>query len=111
MKSFLLLAAEQALILAYERSSLYGDLLDCVKAVVFFGVPHRGADLAYWATFASMILQTMQLGLGTNPNFVTDLQRNSRTFSDISKQFIERGDKLKIRTFYETEKLHGQLVS
>jgi hypothetical protein len=99
------------LILAYERSGLYGDLLDCVKAVVFFGVPHRGADLAYWATFTSMILQTMQLGFGTNPNFVTDLQRNSRTFADISKQFIERGDKLRIRTFYETEKIYGQLVS
>jgi hypothetical protein len=52
----------------------------------------------------------MQLGFGTNPNFVTALQRNSRTFAHISEQFIERGDKLKIRTFYETEKLYGQLV-
>jgi hypothetical protein len=99
------------LILAHERSRLYGDLLGCVKAVVFFGVPHRGTDLAYWATFASRIIQAMQLDFGTNPHFVTDLQKNSRTFADISKQFIERGDMLKIRTFYETEKLYGQLVS
>jgi hypothetical protein len=99
------------LILAHERSGLYGDLLGCVKAAVFFGAPHRGADLAYWATFASRILQTIQLGLGTNPNFVMALQKNSPTFAQISEQFIERGDKLKIRTFYETERLYGHLVS
>jgi hypothetical protein len=99
------------LVLAHERSELYGDLLGCVKAAVFFGVPHRGTDLAYWAAFASRIIRTMQLGFGTNPSFVTDLEKNSRTFADISRQFIERGDKLKIGTFYETEKLYGQLVS
>jgi hypothetical protein len=101
----------QALIIAHERSSYYGDLLDCVKAAVFFGVPHRGADLAYWAAFLSNILKTMLLGFATRTTFVEALKRNSPTFADISQQFIERGAKLKIITFYETQKLRGQLVS
>ena len=99
------------MILAHERSGSYGDLLGCVKALVFFGVPHRGADLAYWATFASTILQITQLGFATNTNFVIALQKNSPAFAQISEQFIERGAKLKIRTFYETEKLYNRLVS
>jgi hypothetical protein len=98
------------LILAHDRSDYYGDLLNCVKAVVFFGVPHRGADLAYWATFASKILQITQPGFATNSNFVKALQKNSPAFGQISEGFIERGDKLKIRTFYETELLYNQLV-
>ena len=99
------------MILTHERLGSYGDLLGCIKAVVFFGVPHHGADLAYWATFASQILQITQLGFVTSTNFVTALQKNSPAFLHISEQFIERGDKLKIRSFYETEKLYNQLVS
>lgn len=38
------------------------------------------------------------------------LKKNSQIFADISQQFIERAKPLKIRTFYETEKLHGHLV-
>jgi hypothetical protein len=110
MKSFLP-SAEQALVLAHERSELYGNFFDCLKAAVFFGVPNRGADIAYWAAFAPRIIQAMQLYLGTGSNFVTDLMKNSPTFADISKQFIEREDMLNIRTFYETEKLYGRLVS
>lgn len=100
----------QALIIAHERSSYYGPLLNSVKALVFFGVPHRGSDLAYWSTLAARLLNTVQLGLGTNQSFVEALQRNSQTFADISQSFIERAAPLKVRTFYETEKLYGNLV-
>ncbi|KAE8373282.1 hypothetical protein BDV26DRAFT_297061 [Aspergillus bertholletiae] len=58
-----------ALILAHERSSIYGHLLDCVRGLVFFGVPHRGADLAYWGTFAANLLNIVPLGPGTNCQF------------------------------------------
>jgi hypothetical protein len=101
---------DKVLILAHERSGIYGQLLDCVRGVVFFGVPHRGADLAFWGSFAANLLKITQLGLGTNTTFVEALQRNSNTFAQISRQFTERGAKIQVRTFYETERLLGQLV-
>lgn len=52
-----------------------------------------------------------QLGWGTNTNFVEALKRNSPTFSDISRQFVERADPLTIRTFFETERWANQVVS
>lgn len=80
-----------------------------MRGCVFFGVPHRGAQAAYWANFAAKVIKVALLG-GTNTNFVAALQQNSRTFADISQQFIERGASLGIRTFYETEMLYNQLV-
>jgi hypothetical protein len=85
-------------------------LLDSVRGLVFFGVPHRGSDIAYWGNFAANLLKITQLGFGTNTSFVEALKRNSATFADISQQFIERGANLPIRTFYETERLWNQLV-
>jgi hypothetical protein len=99
------------MILAHERSNHYGDLLQHVRATVFLGVPHRGSDVAYWATFAANVLQLSQLGLRTNPAYVKALQRNSPTFANISTQFIERAAPLSIRTFYETERMGNQVVS
>jgi hypothetical protein len=99
------------MVLAHERESLYKDILDSVRSVVFFGVPHRGADQAYWAEFAAKLVKVIQLGFGTNTSFVRDLKRNSPAFAAIAQQFIERGGQLQqIRTFYETEKLFNQLV-
>ena len=100
----------QALIIAHERSKYYADLSNSVRGLVFFAVPHRGSDSAYWATFAANLLRSLQLGFCTNPNFLKALQRNSETFSNISKQFIERGETLEIRTFYESKKIWNQLV-
>jgi hypothetical protein len=99
------------MILANERSKHYGDLLQHVRAVVFLGVPHRGSDIAYWATFAANILQFGQLASRTNPAYVKALQRNSPTFASISTQFVDRAERLLIRTFYETERMGNQVVS
>jgi hypothetical protein len=99
------------MILANERSKYYGDLLQHVRGAVFFGVPHRGSDIAYWAGFAANVLQFGQLGLGTNPAYVKALQRNSPTFAKISTQFVDRAERLSIRTFYETERMGNQVVS
>lgn len=96
--------------IAHERSGVYGDLLSSVRGSVFFGVPHRGSDVAYWGLYAANLLKYAQLGFGTNTKFVEALDRNSHEFADICDQFIERGANLKIRTFYETEKMGNQLV-
>ena len=98
------------MIIAHERSSVYGTLLESIKAIVFFGVPHHPSDFAYGSTLAANLLQTIQLDLRTNKSFVKAFRRNFQTFADVSKSFIERAAPLKIRTFYETEKLNGNLV-
>jgi hypothetical protein len=102
----------QAMIIAHEKSKSYGSLLSRVHAAVFFGVPHRGSDSAYWAYFAARLLEFGQLGFGTNSTYVSALRRNSKTFADISQQFIDRGSMFHtIRTYYETEKMGNRLVS
>jgi hypothetical protein len=96
-------------IIAHERPLVYGDLLKCVYGVAFFGVPHRGSEVAYWGNFAANLLKMPLLG-NTNTKFVAALQKNSETFANISQQFIEHGSSLQIRTFYETKKAYNQLV-
>lgn len=99
------------MILANERSDHYEKLLASIKASIFMAVPHRGADIAFWAAFAARLLKNAQLGFGGNPAYVEALQRNSRICADISRQFVGRSSKLSIRTFFETEKMGNQLVS
>ena len=102
---------KKALILAHERSSdsAFKDILDNTKAIAFFGVPHRGSDKAWWASFAGNTVKTTSAGLANN-NLVNDLRKNSATLTDISRQFIDRTIGLKIYTFYETRKTYGIMV-
>jgi triacylglycerol esterase/lipase EstA (alpha/beta hydrolase family) len=103
---------KRALILAHERSSdtHYRTILDNTRAIAFLGVPHRGADAAWWATFAANSLKGATLGMTTNTALVKDLQKASPKLATISKQFVDRGKSLKIYTFYETRKLSGIVV-
>jgi hypothetical protein len=103
---------KKALILAHERSSdtHYRNVLDNTKAIAFLGVPHRGADAAWWFSFAASSLKGATLGVSTHTALVKDLQKASPTLATISKQFIDRGKSLKIYTFYETRKLSGIVV-
>ena len=75
-----------------------------VKAIVFMGTPHRGADAASWANFAARAFRTLQMSTATNPSLLSDLKRNSETLRQISQQFVERGSAIKMKTFYETIK-------
>jgi len=99
------IVVKKALILAHERSGSYGGLLEMSKGVIFMGTPHRGADAASWASIVARALGALQMGTGTNKNLLSDLQRNSGALWQISQQFVERASTLKIRTFYEVNKL------
>lgn len=100
----------QAMIRAHERLELYGEVLSKISSVVFLGTPHRGSDVAWWATFPANLLKALQLGSGTNTAYLDALVKNSAEFSLTSQQWVERSAGLKIRTFFETERLHGILV-
>lgn len=72
-------------------------------------MPHRPKETAYWRDFGANIIRA-ELSGHTNTDHAAALQQNSRTFADISQQFVERADSLVFRTFYENEMLDGQLV-
>ena len=74
-----------------------------VKAVIFMGTPHRGADGAFWANLTARALEA--LGATANRRILSGLQKNSGTLGQISQQFVERGSTLMMKTFYETIKL------
>ena len=76
------------------------------KAIIFLGTPHRGTDAASWGNFAAQVLKAVQMGTATNPSLLADLERNSETLGQISRQFVERGSTLVMKTFYETIKLN-----
>ncbi|KAL6408559.1 hypothetical protein AUP68_08419 [Ilyonectria robusta] len=99
------IVVKKALILAHERSSLYGGLSNKVFGVVFMATPHRGSSVATWAKIVATAKRSAQLGRGTNVEVLAVLQHHSKVLSEISSQFVERGTNLQISTFYETEAL------
>ena len=106
------IVVKKALILVHERSSDsdYKNVLDNTKAIAFLGVPHKGSDSAWWATFAANALKGASIGTSTNTALVADLKKDSTTLTNISKQFVDRAWDLIIYTFYETEVLFGVVV-
>jgi hypothetical protein len=106
------IVVKKALILANERSSDpdFKNILANTKAIAFLGVPHKGADGAWWANFAANALKAASIGTSTNTALLADLRKDCTALSNISKQFVERGKDLKIYTFYETQKLGGVVV-
>ncbi|TDZ15835.1 Vegetative incompatibility protein HET-E-1 [Colletotrichum orbiculare MAFF 240422] len=104
------IVVKQALILAIQRSDYWGSIATSTKGLVFFGVPHRGADKAYWAALVVRIAQFSSLGIRGNNKFVDSLKRNSAEFANISQAFIQPGARLTIRSFYETERMGNSLI-
>lgn len=53
----------------------------------------------------SSILKAGSLAIHTNSKLAKDLERDSRVLENISRSFVNRGKKLIIVSFYETEKM------
>ncbi|KAF9877324.1 hypothetical protein CkaCkLH20_05024 [Colletotrichum karsti] len=105
------IVVKRALILANERSDYWKDVRDSAFGALFLGVPHRGADKAYWAALAVTLVEVATFGLAGNKKFVKALKRNSSEFSKISTAFIQPGSKLKmIRSFYETVRMGNDVI-
>ena len=78
-----------------------GRFIFPVKGCLFFGVPHRGADVA---AKASTILNLMSVAFNVNKNNVRDLQEKSQRFANITSQFMTVRSTYDIPVFslYET---------
>ena len=69
-------------------------------AILFFGTPHRGSDLA------KVLSATLNI-VSSNRKFVKDLMVGSSLLKAINDQFIERTERVQVASFWESEAMHG----
>jgi hypothetical protein len=67
-----------------------------MKAILFLGTPHRGADLAG-------ILDLVLTVSFSSRSFVKQINPNSDAIKSINEAFIYRANSLKLVSFFETE--------
>lgn len=95
---------KQALVRAHE-SPRYAEIIPRIKGVFFFGTPHRGSDMAKWASMLAAILKAASISSSTNTGLSKDLIPGSRILTNISRSFVQRSSQLRIFSFYETQKM------
>ena len=79
-----------------------------VKGCMFFGVPHRGADVA---STASKFLSVLGHVMNVNTNNIKDLKPKSQRFANISSQFrtVRSEHAIPVISFFETVKYNHTL--
>lgn len=105
------LVVKKAIILGKENDDRYGELLEMISGCLFLAVPHRGADLAYWKMIPARIIKHLSLSFAGNTQSLRSLERDSEIWRVISHSFVQRGKRLNIRSFYETQRMGNQVVS
>ena len=80
----------------FQRSAIFP-----VKGCMFFGVPHKGAEIA---DIASKFLSVLASVFNVNKNNVTDLKPKSQRFANISSTFrsVQSTQNIPVISFYET---------
>lgn len=109
------------MIIANEKRDRYQTILDSTKAVFFFGTPHRGSDFADFVNSTSPILKLFDnkaieiaggKGRLVREDLIKQLRAESKELEDLCSAFVERAHKIPyITTFYELNKLYGNIVS
>ncbi|KAF3353859.1 Bile pigment transporter 1 [Verticillium dahliae VDG1] len=100
------LVFKQAAIKAHENERYRDALSFRFHGVMFFGTPHRGSNLATWASVTANALRTVSFSTSTNARLAKDLEPTSRLLQHISTSFVDScGAKLKTASFYETRKM------
>lgn len=93
---------------AHALDFLYGDILRATQALVFFGTPHQGADIAVWGAYLGGVGRAIGL---RNTQVVDELERWSDPLVELTVTFAELAPRYEITTFFETKKTHGVMVS
>jgi len=101
MYYLLTLLAVQALIMAHEAQTFYGQILRSTKGIIFLSTPHRGADLASWMSIFTNLINVASFGQGIRKDLIKNVERDSSLLIAISNQFIHRATALKIMSFTE----------
>jgi ankyrin repeat domain-containing protein 50 len=114
-----MLMVAKAVVIAHEDDN-FTEILKATGAIMFFGTPHRGSDIAdavnpmaklanFWleVSGASALTGSMRTDL------LKVLEDDSSALDDINDAFKQRARDMLIYSFYETERQRGlqQLVS
>jgi len=89
----------QALIDAHN-DRCYSRVLKNVKAIVFIGTPHRGADSA-------SLLSNLLFISFSEKIFVDQLRVKSELIQGINDQFRDRSESLELISFSESKEMRG----
>ena len=86
----------------YPNLQAEGRYIFPVNGCMFFGVPHKGAEIAYKA---SGFLSALGLVFNVNKNNIRGLKPKSQRLANISSEFrsIQSQPRIPIVSFYETE--------
>ncbi|KAF2398705.1 hypothetical protein EJ06DRAFT_89082 [Trichodelitschia bisporula] len=95
------IVVKKALITAHENDSQYGHILQSCKGIVFFGTPHRGADLASRAEKIGRVPNALAFGSALRTDLLRVLKAKSDPLQAISRQFVQRAKNMQIVSFYE----------
>ncbi|EPS45887.1 hypothetical protein H072_110 [Dactylellina haptotyla CBS 200.50] len=102
------------MVIAYKENPDVG--LRC-KGVIFLGTPHQGSAAAQIAKVMAKSVNKPTAYLGVKlfageirADLLEDLMYDSPKLSSISKTFKERAAVLKIFSFYESERIGGQVI-
>jgi hypothetical protein len=93
----------KAIIEAYNNPD-YTSLYRNIAAVVFFGTPYQGSDLAG-------ILDLIFTASFSSRNFIKQLRPNSDALEAINNNFRHRVERLKLISFFETENMRLKWVN
>ncbi|KAH0492276.1 hypothetical protein TgHK011_007237 [Trichoderma gracile] len=99
------LVFKQLVVRGHEQDGYYGPMLERIQGVVFMATPHRGLNLSVWDSLGPRIVRAATLGFKCNTKLIKDLKAGSEMLDRISESFAHRGANLKIRSFYETERM------
>ncbi|KAK7921724.1 hypothetical protein PG985_009746 [Apiospora marii] len=91
------LIMKQTYILA-KQMTVYKDISERIKAIVFIATPHTGSELA------PILDRIFRMTSGLKP-YLEDLRRNSDTVQTINTLFPAHSTDLMLHSFYETEPL------
>ena len=81
--------------------------MESTKAILFFGTPHQGADVAAWMG----VLERLTAILGTRlAEVIKDLQTWSTPLLEFTTGFSELAPKFNIKTFFEQRSDHGVTI-
>ncbi|OKL63855.1 hypothetical protein UA08_01111 [Talaromyces atroroseus] len=98
------LVVKSALRHANERRSLYGTISSSTRAILFFGTPHQGCDVAaYLSGLGKAILLK-------NTEVVDELARWSAPLVELTTAFSEIAPRYNITTFFEQRPTNGVII-
>jgi hypothetical protein len=77
-------------------------LYQLIRGIVFMGTPHRGSGAASLGSLCAAIAKSV--GVSTNSRLVTSLKQDSDELTELSSDFRNCSEHLKMLSFYELDR-------